>query len=154
MKKIYNLLLITLLIVGISACKKDSTETTNKKKIVGKWYVNTIKTTTFKNNALLSKDTTTYTDKSAYIQFNSDATGRTQDGPFGYNFSYSINGENVTLTNVKIDGNANGTIDVDDVPSTLSITAITSTSLNLHEETSYKILTDTYQQNDDTYLSK
>ncbi|GAA4313454.1 hypothetical protein GCM10023149_09230 [Mucilaginibacter gynuensis] len=146
------MLVIGLLVIGATSCKKDKSEK-SKEKIEGKWFVTKTSLILYKNDkqATQSEDTD-FGDKTAFIQFNSNATGRIEDTGHGYNFNYNVNGSDIQLTNQKFDDNAN--TGSDQIPSSFTITRVTSTELVLHSEISYKILNDNYRSVQDIYLNK
>jgi len=106
MKKTYYLILIALLTVGLSACKKDS-KPQIPASLIGKWYIRQYTLTGTTNNITGSPYTFFRSDTatSVYYQFNSNGTGIEQTNfdpafvtipPTGFN--YHVSGSNIVFS--------------------------------------------------------
>jgi len=165
MKVKYLLLIITGLMIGLSACKKDN-KGSEQAAIVGQWFVNklTIQQQTISTGAVTD---TTYNSTAFntydYFQFNNDgtasvsssgifdingkgtATNGAGDPVYGTNqYKYNISGSELILTSTLLHPTTCCGLDG---PATEIITQLDALTLVLRTisiNTSYKTITDTY----------
>jgi hypothetical protein len=91
MKKISTLLIISLLFIGVSSCKKDKAETkTPQQLILGKWKLTGYIGYDYLNDKIVSQNDETGTDQE-YEYFESDGTGKTDiNGELFATFKYNV----------------------------------------------------------------
>ncbi|MBD1394599.1 hypothetical protein [Mucilaginibacter glaciei] len=101
MKKIYALLLITLLCLTFYSCRKDS-PANNTFTIVGEWRIDYRIYDYYANGKVLDTFTYQYDNSSLeYANFNADGTGSFKKaGVVNTTFNYSVSSTTIKLTNV------------------------------------------------------
>lgn len=93
------LIAVLLMIVTISACKKEETQP----GISGKWYVKVNKTYAYRDKLITTQHLYNTFTADDYIQFNADNTGVASQMPFNaaapvvVNFTYKLNGKTITI---------------------------------------------------------
>ena len=165
MKVKYLLLIITGLMIGLSACKKDN-KGSEQAAIVGQWFVNklTIQQQTISTGAVTD---TTYNSTAFntydYFQFNNDGTASVSfSGIFGINgkgtatngagdpvygtnqYKYNISGSELILTSTFIHPTICCGLDGPVTETIIQLDALNLVLRTISINTSYKTITDTY----------
>ena len=124
----------------MASCKK-SNDSAKSASIVGKWYETKVILHQSENNGPVVSDTTYLTDKSTYVQFNSNGSGSSTEDGSTTNFNYTVSGNSLTIT-----PNSDNEIN--------TITALTANSFVLHTTSYYTTNGVVYSDIIDDYFTK